>query len=159
MRRTSCRSASSKTATPCFTTPANARAPRTPVEYLAAEHVTVVYEPHRRLDIDQWLADRGRARRFVAAVPSFAGVPAFIQGSTRLTTLPSLLRAQLLRGLALAPVPLPCPPMPMYLIWHLRHQADPLHQWLREQVQAVVPEVLPELTPPPATTAPAQPLQ
>ena len=125
-------------------------APRTPVEYLAAEHVTVVYEPHRRLDIDQWLADRGRARRFVAAVPSFAGVPAFIQGSTRLTTLPSLLRAQLLRGLALAPVPLPCPPMPMYLIWHLRHQADPLHQWLRQQIEAVVPAALAAAGPMPA---------
>jgi hypothetical protein len=35
----------------------------------------------------------------------------------------------------------------MYLVWHLRHQADPLHQWLREQVQAVVPEVLPERQP------------
>lgn len=125
-------------------------APRTPVEYLAAEHVTVVYEPHRRLDIDQWLAERRRVRRFVAVLPGFAGVPAFIHGSPRLATLPSLLRAQLLRGLALAPVPLPCPPMPMYLVWHRRHQTDPLHQWLRQQIEAVVPAALAAAGPMPA---------
>ena len=131
-------------------------APRTPVAYLAAEHVTVVYEPHRRLDIDQWLADRGCARRFVATVPSFAGVPALLLGSTRLATLPSLLRGQLLRGLALGPVPLPCPSMPMYLIWHLRHQADPFHQWLRQQIEAVVPAALAAAGPMPAPPKPRQ---
>ncbi len=117
-------------------------APADAGEYLAAEHVTVVYEPHRRLDIDQLLAERGVQRRIVVSAASFAGVPAFVHGSARLATLPSLLRVHLLRGLALAPVPLPCPAMPMYLIWHLRHQTDPLHQWLRGQIEAVVPEML-----------------
>ncbi len=111
-------------------------------DYLAAEHVTVLYEPHRQLDIDQLLAERGVLRRFVARVPSFAGVSAFLHGSTRLATLPSLLHAHLLRGLALAPVPLPCPAMPMYLVWHLRHHTEPLHQWLRGEVEAVVPQAL-----------------
>jgi DNA-binding transcriptional LysR family regulator len=27
--------------------------------------------------------------------------------------------------------------MPMYMIWHLRHQQDPAHQWLRQQLEAV----------------------
>jgi DNA-binding transcriptional LysR family regulator len=135
------------------------RAPLTVDDYLAAEHVTVLYEPHRVLDIDDVLAERGHHRRFVARVPSFAGVAAFLNGSDLIATQPRLLGRHLLRGLAQCPVPLPCPRMPMYLVWHLRHQANPLHKWLRDQVQAVVPEVLPELTPPPATTAPAQPLQ
>jgi hypothetical protein len=25
----------------------------------------------------------------------------------------------------------------MYLIWHLRHQAEPLHLWLRAHIEAV----------------------
>ena len=116
--------------------------PPTAASYLQPEHVTVVYEPRRELDLDRLLAQRGQLRRIVASVPSFAGVAAFVRGSQRLATLPSLLGRHQLRGLAQAPVPLPCPPMPMYLIWHLRHQADPLHQWLRQQVQDVVPEVL-----------------
>ena len=122
-------------------------APATVAEYLAAEHVTVLYEPHRVLDIDEVLAAQGHQRRFVARVPSFAGVAAFLQGSALIATQPRLLGRHQMRGLAQAPVPLPCPRMPMYLVWHLRHQADPLHQWLREQVQALVPQVLPQVLP------------
>jgi DNA-binding transcriptional LysR family regulator len=117
-------------------------APQTEAEYLAADHVTVVHEPGRELELDQLLAQRGVRRRFAASVPSFASVAAFVRGSPRLATLPGLLRVHALRGLALAPVPLPCPAMPMYLIWHLRHQADPLHQWLRREIEAVVPQAL-----------------
>ncbi len=117
-------------------------APTDAATYLAADHVTVLYEPRRRLDLDQTLIERGHRRRIVASVPGFAGVAAFLHGSDLLATLPSLLRLHLLRGLATAPVPLPCPAMPMYLVWHLRHQADPLHGWLREQVEAVVPKAL-----------------
>lgn len=100
-------------------------------DYLAAEHVTVVYEPRRTLDLDRWLAEQGMQRRFAATVPGFAGVPAFLHGSDWLATAPSRLGHGLLRGLAQAAPPLPCPTMPMYAIWHLRHQSDPLHQWLR----------------------------
>ena len=126
-----------------FYDPRQREAPRTPQEYLAAEHVTVVYEPRRALDFDRWLVEQPCApRRIVASVPSFAGVAAFVQGSALLATMPSLLRVHQLRELASAELPLACPPMPMYLIWHLRHQAEPMHLWLRRELEAVVPEVL-----------------
>ncbi|MEK8052286.1 LysR family transcriptional regulator [Ideonella sp. DXS22W] len=112
-------------------------APAGLADYLAAEHVTVVYEPRRALDLDQWLVEQGVARRFVASVPGFAGVPAFVRGSAWLCTAPSRLSAGLLRGLASVAPPLPCPTMPMYAIWHVRHQADPLHQWLRRTLDEV----------------------
>ena len=50
-----------------------------------------------------------------------------------------LISPMLMRGLADAPVPLPCPPLPMYMIWHLRHQHDPAHRWLRGQLERCVP--------------------
>lgn len=112
-------------------------------DYLAAEHVTVVYEPRRTLDLDQWLAERGVLRRFAAAVPGFAGVPAFLRGSAWLSTAPSRLRQGLLRGLASVPPPLPCPTMPMYAIWHVRHQTDALHQWLRRTLDEVAAALAP----------------
>lgn len=59
-----------------------------------------------------------------------------------LATLPSLLRAHLLRGFESAPVPLECPPMPMYMVWHLRHHGDPLHRWLRQQLETVIAPAL-----------------
>jgi DNA-binding transcriptional LysR family regulator len=112
--------------------------PRDLEAYLAADHVTVLYEPRRRIDIDEVLAERGVRRRFVAQVPGFAGVGPFLRGSTTIATLPSLLRAHLLRGFDTAPVPIDCPPMPMFMVWHLRHHADPAHRWLRQQLEDIV---------------------
>lgn len=114
-------------------------APASLDDYLAAEHVTVVYHPHRLLDLDETLARQGVQRRFVASVPGFAGLPALIRGSARIATAPSLLRHGLLRDLAWCAPPLPCPPLPMFLVWHVRHQADPLHGWLRQAVLQAVP--------------------
>ncbi|MEY4737401.1 MAG: hypothetical protein RL302_1720, partial [Pseudomonadota bacterium] len=107
-------------------------------EYLAADHATVAYEAHRGLDIDQQLQARGLVRRFAVKVPGFSALPAFVRGTTLLVTAPQLLAHTSLAGLASAPVPVPCPTLPMFLIWHLRYQQDPAHRWLREQLEAVV---------------------
>ena len=117
-------------------------APRTLKEYLASEHVTVMHEPRRAVDIDEVLKARGIERRIVATVPGFSGLPPFLHGTHMLATAPGILRANLMRGLASCEVPLATPPMPMYLIWHVRHRHDPMHRWLRETVEAVVPEAL-----------------
>jgi DNA-binding transcriptional LysR family regulator len=44
-----------------------------------------------------------------------------------------------------APVPIDAPTMPMYAIWHLRHQQDPAHVWLRAQLQTVLKGLLPKM--------------
>jgi DNA-binding transcriptional LysR family regulator len=117
-------------------------APADRESYLAAEHVTVIYEPQRALDFDQVLADRGVQRRFVASVPGFAGLAGFVRGTTRLATAPRLLRGAAMHGLADAEPPFDAPPLPMYLVWHARHHADPMHQWLRRTIEASVPKAL-----------------
>jgi DNA-binding transcriptional LysR family regulator len=117
-------------------------APQGMDDYLAAEHVTVLYHPRRRLDIDEALAARGIERRLAVQVPAFSGIGPFLRGTTRLATLPGQLGHNLLRGFASAEPPLACPTMPMYLVWHLRHQHDPLHRWLRDELLAVVAPAL-----------------
>ncbi len=114
------------------------QAPATRAAYQSAEHVAVRYEDGRGLEIDRFLADRGIKRRIVAQVPDFSGVAPFVRGTPRLATLPALTAVNLMRGLAAAPMPLPCPPMPMHMLWHRRWHADPLHAWLRESLLAVV---------------------
>ena len=116
--------------------------PRTRADYLASEHATVVYEPRRSLDIDQQLAARGIERRFTVLVPTFTALAAFIRGTPLLATAPGRLEHHTLRGLSSAPAPVPCPRMPMYMIWHVRYQEDPAHRWLRAQIEAVVPQAL-----------------
>lgn len=113
-------------------------APRSLEEYLTAEHVTVVYEPRRPLDIDQVLAARGLVRQFVAMVPSFSGIPAFVRGTSRLATLPGMLRNTSMHGFADCAPPFDSPKLPMYMIWHLRYRHDPVHCWLRAELEAVV---------------------
>src|SRR5574343_362534 len=76
-------------------------------------------------------------RRFRVMVPGFAGLPAFIRGTDLLTTVPGLMREHLMRGLQDAEVPVPCPTMPMYMIWHLRHPQDMAHRWLRRQIEDI----------------------
>ncbi|WP_084544958.1 LysR substrate-binding domain-containing protein [Derxia gummosa] len=128
-------------------------APASLADYEAAEHVSVQYVPsQRRLGIDHWLEDRGLRRRVVVTVANFAGIRAFLDGSAMIATLPSLLRLGVLQGLADSELPFPGPTMPMYAVWHLRHQQDPVHRWLRQQLEAVVAEVLAEL---PDVIAPA----
>lgn len=117
-------------------------APRDLPEYLAADHITVTYYPPRSLDVDQVLASRGVERRFAIRVPSFSGIASFLRGSRMLATLPDLLSTNLLQGFASCPVPVECPTVSMYMIWHLRHRHDPVHAWVRKELEAVMPGVL-----------------
>jgi DNA-binding transcriptional LysR family regulator len=119
-----------------FYDPTVRKAPRSLKSYETAEHITVVHHPKRSLDIDDLLLKRGLNRRFAATLSNFAGVAAFVTGTDRLATLPGLLRQSLLRGLADAPLPFETPEMPMYAIWHVRLQQDPVHVWLRQHLFA-----------------------
>jgi DNA-binding transcriptional LysR family regulator len=118
-----------------FYDPAVRGAPTSKKDYLASEHVTVVYTPNRALDLDAHLLKQGIERRFRVQVPGFAGLPSFILGTPLLATVPGLLHQHLMRGLAYTKAPVPCPEMPMYMIWHLRHQQDPAHRWLRNLIE------------------------
>ena len=117
-------------------------APATEADYLTADHATVAYEAHRGLELDRQLATRGVRRRFAVRVPGFAALPAFVRGSALLTTAPSLLARTALADLASAPVPVVCPAMPMYLVWHARYQQDAAHRWLRGELEAIAAHAL-----------------
>ena len=108
------------------------RPPRSLKQYLQAEHVAVVHATQQRLELDEQLLRKGMERDFTVTLSSFGGVPGFILGTERLATLPGRLRQGLLRGLADAAPPFPTPEMPMYAAWHVRHQDDPVHAWLRQ---------------------------
>lgn len=111
-------------------------------EYAEAEHVTVSYTSTQHLEIDRFLEEKGFRRRFAVEVPGFAGIPAFIHGSDRLTTLPSLLRHDLLHSLKHCELPVASPSLPVYMIWHVRYQHDPAHAWLRGHLEAVTRELV-----------------
>jgi DNA-binding transcriptional LysR family regulator len=117
-----------------FFDPAMREAPATKSDYLKCDHVTVVYEPRRELDVDRWLAAREVKRRFCVTVSGFGGLAAFLRGSALIATAPSLLRFGSLHGLDFAPVPVACPKLPMYASWSKSFHNDPAHRWLRGQI-------------------------
>ena len=129
-------------------------APATLADYLAADHITVVYEPRRTLFLDRTLAAQGLHRRFAVMVPGFGGLPAFLRGSPLLATAPALLHHSFLQGFARAEVPTPCPSLPMYMIWHRRYQDDAAHRWLREQLDAVALHMVKPIEPQPPVDGP-----
>jgi DNA-binding transcriptional LysR family regulator len=116
-------------------------APADAAAWLAAEHVTVRYEDGRGLDIDDLFARRGLRRCVVATVPGFAGIAALLRGGPWIATLPSRVAGDALRGLAMAPLPVDAPPMPMYAVWHRRLHEDPAHRWVRAELDAVVADL------------------
>ncbi len=114
------------------------KAPKSKADFLASDHATVMYSPQRALDLDQHWQAQGIHRKFLVSVPGFAALPSFLRGTRMLVTAPSMLGQSLMHEFGSADVPLACPNMPMYMIWHLRHQNDPAHQWLRQQVEKLV---------------------
>jgi DNA-binding transcriptional LysR family regulator len=138
-----------------FYDPAMRPPPRSREDYLSAQHATVIYEPRRSLELDQRIAAAGVHRRFAVTVPGFGALAAFLRGSDLIATAPGLLARHTLTGLAHAEPPVDCPRMPMYALWHARHQHDAAHQWLRAQLQAVVEPALqvPRRHPAPAALA------
>jgi len=125
-----------------FYDPAQRGAPASRADYLGARHVTVVYEGGRPLDLDQWMLTRGVRRQFAVTVQDFSGLGAFVQGSDLLATAPALLLRHMPAGLAAVAPPLPCPRLPMFMVWHMRHQHDAAHRWLRGELQSLVSELL-----------------
>lgn len=117
-------------------------APATLAQYLAADHVSVAYDPGRTLDIDQWLLAQGVQRRMAATVPGFAALGALLRGGDWIATAPARLAGLSLHALATAPVPIATPPLPMYMVWHRRAQGDPVHAWIRRELLGLVPEIV-----------------
>ena len=74
-------------------------------------------------------------------VPGFAGVPAFLRGGDLIATAPSLMRFGPFQALASVSPPVPCPILPMFMIWSRRDHDDAAHRWMRAEVEAAAKPV------------------
>jgi DNA-binding transcriptional LysR family regulator len=106
--------------------------------YCAAHHLLVSFSGRAQGLVDQTLASLGRRRRVMLTVNQFFTAGRVVARSDLLTVLPeSFLDATgYLDELAIRELPLALPPVHVAMMWHLRHDADPAHRWLREQVAA-----------------------
>lgn len=99
---------------------------------------------------DAALARVGRKRKVVMTMPVFSG----IYNSVAESDLVALMPVQLARrmapkvGIAIYDPPMPIEPAPICMAWHKRSTENPTHQWMRDQIMALMTPLGEDATPP-----------
>lgn len=106
--------------------------------YAAADHVVAGPESSGRGFVDDLLAVTGRRRRVAAAVSSFRTAAEVVARTGLVATLPDDVVRTAGVELVVAQAPLELPVLPMALLWHPRHTADPRHRFVREAVAEAI---------------------
>jgi DNA-binding transcriptional LysR family regulator len=90
--------------------------------------------------VDAALAEAGRSRRVVLALPHFHGIAMSVAKSNLIAAVPvqyaDLVAADLGLAVFQPPVDVVVPEVKMY--WHSRHDDDPAHKWLRGEIVAAL---------------------
>jgi DNA-binding transcriptional LysR family regulator len=115
-----------------------AAAPLTLEAYTGANHLLVSFSGRPRGYVDQALAALGLQRRVLLAVNQFFAAGRVVAQSDLLTVLPEgfVQATGYAHQLVTRELPLALGPVHVEMIWHLRHEADARHRWLREAVAA-----------------------
>ncbi|MDR9425356.1 MAG: LysR family transcriptional regulator [Marinobacter sp.] len=120
-----------------FYDPNEREAPEDLADYLKADHITVLFSTGEKPGLDSTLDARGMKRRNLVTVSNFSGLPEFLRGTTMLASAPERMGLQLMRDFAYVPLPFQYNPFTLLMLWHRRHQTDPAHRWLRNQINSV----------------------
>jgi DNA-binding transcriptional LysR family regulator len=124
-----------------------ARQPLSLDAYCAAHHLLVSFSGRPFGFVDQALSALGLQRRIVLTVNQFFTAGRVVARSDLLTVLPEgfLQATGYADQLVTRELPIALGPVNVEMIWHLRHDGDPAHAWLRDQVRlaAAAPAVLP----------------
>lgn len=104
--------------------------------FLALRHVALTPRTRAVPMIERALAARGQVRRIGVRVPHFMSMPALVQGSDMICTLPRRMARYYADHFDLRahPLPMAVPQFPVYLIWHGSATADPGHRWFRDNL-------------------------
>lgn len=108
--------------------------------FCSAHHLLVSFSGEAHGFTDEALAGLNRRRRIVLTVNQFFTAGRVVARSDLLTVLPEGFAEAAGFGAELVTreLPLTLAPVHVEMLWHLRHDADPAHRWLREQMQAAV---------------------
>ena len=106
-------------------------------EYLARTHVCFTLLDGQQALVDRPLAEHGKTRTVVLRSPYLVAAAFSVAGTNLGLTTARRLAARLAVGGQLRQV---APPdeigrFPYVMVWHPRHNADPAHRWLRQQVR------------------------
>lgn len=111
-----------------------------PVERFAAlPHITASRRGRTHSVVDARLAELGLSRHVLATVPTFSAACFLALESDALAIVPAAFADRVARVMPLTvhDIPLPLPPVALDMAWHVRHDTDPVHRWLRDTLVAI----------------------
>jgi DNA-binding transcriptional LysR family regulator len=102
-----------------------------------ADHVAVSRRGRARGPLDRALDEHGLSRRVVAVVPTFTSAARMIMRSQLVGLLPARYARCVATdgGAHVSTIPAVLPVLTISQAWHVRHDADLAHAWLRAQVR------------------------
>ena len=117
-------------------------APLTLDRFLSCGHIRVTMSPTDSRFVDSMLAEQGHHRNVHLNLPHWFLVPQVLR-QTDLVAVMSERAAQHMASddMVVRPLPFPTTTFPWAIYWHRRHEHSRPHQWLREQVLAIVGEM------------------
>jgi DNA-binding transcriptional LysR family regulator len=112
---------------------------RLTAEMLAANPYLRYALPAAQGLVEDDLDAAGIARRVVATASNFAAMPFMLAGTSLVTLLPERLGRRVAQAadIVLLEPDFPLSPLTQSAFWHARHNHDPGHIWLRQQIFAV----------------------
>lgn len=118
---------------------AASREPLTLERFVALPHITASRRGRTRSVVDERLAELGLRRQVLATVPTFSAACFLALESDALAIVPSTFaeRAAGVMPLTVHDIPLRLPPVELAMAWHVRHDTDPAHRWLRDTLVAI----------------------
>lgn len=116
----------------CLARPEVVRPDLSRADYEAAEHVHVSHGTGQLL-LEAAVRDHAVTRHVVLRLPGFLGLPAILNSSDLLATLPRHIGERLaaLGSLTARPCPIPIAGFQVKIHWHARYNHDPANAWLR----------------------------
>ena len=127
--------------------------------YCAAHHVLVSLSGQAHAAVDEALALVGRSRRVLLTVNQYHTARQVVLQTDLLTVLPAIVvqSAALPGAVVTRPLPFETAPLAVDMVWLARHDAEPAHRWLREQVLRANEALHAQLAPDAAAAAAGSP--
>ena len=108
-------------------------------QFIASRHMLISFRETGTGLIDDHLKSRGLIRKISLVVPNFLSAPWVVANTDFVLTLPLRIAEHFacLAPIKILPIPIDLPVYDLIMIWHLRQEKEPGHQWLRQAILEV----------------------
>lgn len=116
-------------------------------QYIAAEFIGLSVSEYEVQAIDAKLKELGKKRHIRLIVENEVSIPHLVAKSDFLSNVVELVANAFvtLLPIKIMPLPIPITDIKFYQYWHVRHQKDPAHVWMRQAMKNVCEVINPHI--------------